>query len=363
MTLLSRYLLRQALFFVGVCLGGGIGIYLLVDLFSRISDFFEAGMGLGTIGLYFLAKVPLILSQAMPSIVLLALVLMLSFMQRSRETLALESGGISPLILTRFLIGFGLALFLLQLFFSQFIAIRGERMANAIWNEHVRQWSLNTRGVDNLWFKDGPKTVSIGKYWPGDRRGERLVVYYLADDFQEVVKILEAQQFFVSGSEWELQNVIERQPGSYAISKQERAGLQVDQNMEALMATAETKDDGTSFDPVSLPLWQLGSYIRELERSGSNVERLKTSWHIKWAYSFSLVIMVLLAFSITSMFENLYLNVGIGLVSIFIFYVVFISGTTAAQEGYIPPWLGAWAGNFLLGGAVGFRMIVLGRLR
>ena len=95
MSLMSRYLLRQNLFLMFMVLGVGIGLYLLSDLFDRLDDFLEAGVSAKVAITYFVVKTPLIISQILPAVFLIACILQLCIMARSRELVALQAGGIS----------------------------------------------------------------------------------------------------------------------------------------------------------------------------------------------------------------------------------------------------------------------------
>jgi lipopolysaccharide export system permease protein len=65
---LSRYLLRQNLFYLLTTLAVGTALYLMSDLFDRLDDFMEAGLGMATALRYFAVKIPLIISQIMPAV-------------------------------------------------------------------------------------------------------------------------------------------------------------------------------------------------------------------------------------------------------------------------------------------------------
>jgi lipopolysaccharide export system permease protein len=360
-SILIRYLWQQALFYLLLCLGVGVGVYLLVDLFSRMPELLDAGLPVGTIGLYFLAKVPLVVSQAMPAVLLLALVLLLSLMHRNNEILALETGGVSSAVFVRFFLGLGFVLFVVQLAFSQFIAIRGEQMANRIWLEGVKSRSVEKLALKDVWFQEGLKTVHLTRYLPYSREATGVSIYFRSDDGRVIDRIIEAERLDCSGKEWILQNVLEHEPERFLTRRHPETRITIGQDMQALAMTTEIKDDGTSFDPVALPLWELSRHIERLQETGSNVERLRTSWHMKWSYAFSMVVMALVAASWMGMLSNLYLSVGMSMFMVFIFYMLFLSGISAAQEGAIPPFLGAWLGNILLGGFALVRLALVRR--
>ncbi|HBR06400.1 MAG TPA: LPS export ABC transporter permease LptG, partial [Desulfovibrio sp.] len=112
-----------------------------------------------------------------------------------------------------------------------------------------------------------------------------------------------------------------------------------------------------SEDRTQLPIWRLSAVINELRESGSNVERLRTAWHSRFSYAFSIAVMALLALALSSWSENLYLNIGLALALVFIQYGLHAVGVTAGNKGVLAPLPAAWAGNVLFGLAAGGRLI------
>ena len=102
MTLLSRYLIRQNLFLLFAILLMSTGLYLLTDFFERLDNFLESGTSAKMVLIFFSVKIPLIISQILPAVFMLAMVAQMNFLQRSRELIALTAGGISPMALVRF---------------------------------------------------------------------------------------------------------------------------------------------------------------------------------------------------------------------------------------------------------------------
>ncbi len=89
---LSRYLIRQNLFLMIICLAVGTCIYLLSDVFDRLDDFIRAGLGVETILFYFLVKIPVIVSQLMPAIFLLAMVIQMGVFDPKQGTSRVAGG-------------------------------------------------------------------------------------------------------------------------------------------------------------------------------------------------------------------------------------------------------------------------------
>jgi lipopolysaccharide export system permease protein len=347
---LSRYLLRQNLFYLLTTLAVGTALYLMSDLFDRLDDFMEAGLGMATALRYFAVKIPLIISQIMPAVFLVSVVVQLCLMARSRELLALRSGGVSLASLTWFVVLYSIFWCLGQLVFSQFVGVYGEREAARIWSEQVRGNLAERKVLANVWFKDGDSVVELGQLWPARGLATGVTVFEMTPDRQALTRILTAQRAQAAPGRWRLLGVQEMHPGDFSVTPMKDLVLPFQQDP----ATFLLVDSAT--DPSRLPLWTLSRVIGELDASGSNVERLLTSWHMKWAYAFSVLAMGLIALAMVTLFENVYLNVALSLVVTFAYYAVFMVGVTLGQKGILPPWMGAWLGNLV------FYTLAAGRL-
>ena len=111
MILLDRYLCKQFARNLLLVLAALLTIYLLIDFFERIDDFVERGKSLSLAAKYFVLKIPLIVGQLTPVIILLGGIIVLGLLNHHGEILALKAVGIlrsaspchyrhSPLIFT-----------------------------------------------------------------------------------------------------------------------------------------------------------------------------------------------------------------------------------------------------------------------
>ena len=347
---LSRYLLRQNLYLMGICLAVGTCIYLLSDVFDRLDDFIRAGLGAETILLYFVVKIPMIVSQLMPAIFLLAMVLQFGILTRSREMLALRAGGVSFVWFIRFFIIYALIWSCGQLIFSQFLGVFGDYEAHRIWKEDVHKRYMDELTIKKLWFRDGPFIVTAEEAFPGKSRAEGITVYEFTTDNQELIRILTARKALVDDQGWGLLDVYELDTRTFVGVNRLSQFLSVRQNLKAY-AAVEVKGDKSR-----LSLFQLSKAIKKLQESGSNVEILQTLWHSKLSYAFSVLVMALLALALVTWSENMYANIGLALLFVFTQYGIHVMGVTAGEKGVLPPIVAAWLGNGVMGSLAGMRL-------
>jgi lipopolysaccharide export system permease protein len=337
---LGAYVVRQNLFLMAICLGVGTFIYLLSDLTDRLDHFLDAGLSARQILTYFAVKMPLIFAQILPAVFLLAVVLQIGLMVRSREMMALRAGGVSIGWFLRFFLVYALVWSVGQLVFSQFIASYGEQEATRIWREEVRKRQLDKRVLKNLWFREGPYIVHAGEAQPTQSRVKDVTVYEFDSDTGRLSRILTAKKGLVDEHGWGLLDVWEIETADFESLKLLTHFIPVRQDMRGFLSA-------DSNDKADLPLWRLGKMIEELRESGSNVERLRTAWHGKWSYAFSMLTMALLALAMCTIFENLYVNLVLSLLVIFGYYGLYVVGITTGQKGLMPPLVGAWLANML----------------
>ena len=347
---LSRYLIRQNLFLMAICLAAGTCLYLLSDVFDRLDDFIRAGLGAETILFYFFVKIPLIVSQLLPAIFLLAMVVQLGVLTRSKEMLALRAGGVSFAWFIRFFLVYALVWSGGQLVFSQFLGVFGEYEANRIWKEDVRKKQLDELTIHKLWFRDGPFIVRAEEAFPSQSRATGVTVYEFATDNQELIRILTAKKALIDDNGWGLLEVHELDTRSFISVDRVSQFLSVRQNLKAYAAVE------LQGDKAQLPLTELSKVIDKLEESGSNVEILRTVWHGKLSYAFSIAVMAMLALCLITWSENVYANIGLSLVLIFVQYGMHVVGATAGEKGVLPPILAAWLGNIVMGGVASLRL-------
>lgn len=351
---LGQHLARQNVFYILICLAGGTSIYLLSDLFDRLDDFVDAGLGLSAMLYYFAIKIPVIFSQILPAVFLLSVIIQLGIMNRSREITALQAGGISRNWFVKFFVIYAILWSCFQLVFAQYIGVYGEQEAGRVWKEDVRQKQLDEIPLTNLWFRDGPYTVHANTAVPALSRAMGITVYEFELDSHRLIRIISAQKALVDEHGWGLVEAQELDTRNFASIHRKTQFLPIRQSLKAFREAEDSSQYG------KLPIWELSSLISQLEISGSNVEGLKTIWHSKLSYAFAIVTMALLALAVTSFLSNVYAGIGVSLMLIFGYYALYIVGISAGQKGLLPPMAAAWLANGVFSVMAGLRLLWVG---
>jgi len=345
--ILPRYLIKQNLFYLAVIFGAGVAIFILVDLFDRLDDFLDAGLGMRNVALYFAYKIPSMVSQIAPAVFLLAVLIQLGLMHKSRELTALAACSIPYSRLVRIFVGYGLICCLVQLLFSQFVGVVGFRESRRIWDEQVRGRQVEGRALSNVWFREGDRIVHLTRVTPEPGTGTGITVHILNPGDTSLKTVIRADRFRAVNGTWTLMQGRISAPHRF-----ETTGF-AEHTLDLTTDPADFRVIDPKVKLQSLPAWQLQTMIERLEQSGSNVERLKAALHMKIAYGFSIVVMTLIALALATRFTNVYVLVPLGLILVFVYYVAFVLGVTAGEKNLLPPALGPWMANLVFGAAAG----------
>ncbi len=94
--IIQRYIARRYCAYLGILFFGLTGLYLLIEAFERLPDFLGKGVSFLTILVYFALLCPKIIYQLCPLAILLAGLLTMVTLGKSKEIMAMRSVGISP---------------------------------------------------------------------------------------------------------------------------------------------------------------------------------------------------------------------------------------------------------------------------
>ncbi len=342
MSVLNKYLLRQNLFYTAVLLFSGTMVYLIVDFVGRMNAMVEAGLGAIQVLEYFVFKMPLIVSQTLPAIFMLGVLIQLAMMHRSNELVAMESSAISFRKPAVFFVGYALVVFLLLFVFSETLGVRGEQVTRQIWNEDVRDRQAAAEGLEDVWFKDRDYMIHIERAHIEEGKGEDFTAYKRSDPGM-IREIIKAPGFEIHKNRLVLRDVTIFKP--HSLERQSAQEMEIEVKID--LRSFALVDSDLPYQAWSI--FTLAGLVSQLKEGGSNVEKISTALHSKIAYPFALVVMTLLALALFTRIRNIYALVTLGLVIVFFYYTVYVFGVSYAEEGLVSPFFGAWTANLFFG--------------
>ncbi len=219
--LLDRYLFKQYAKNLLLVLASLVTIYLLIDFFERIDDFVERDKSLGLAAKYFMLKIPLIIEQMSPIIILLGGIIVLGILNHHGEILALKAVGIHTFRITIPIIATAVVFTLLTLAFAEWIVSPTTASTNAIFIEQVRQ--EKPKGIlrkNRLYYNDEQGFYSFEKHEQDDNRFNSFI-FTSWDENYSLATFLTADSAFWDKGEWTFINsrIKQRKPdGNYQVS-------------------------------------------------------------------------------------------------------------------------------------------------
>jgi lipopolysaccharide export system permease protein len=357
MRLLDRYIARECLKILLLCLVIFMGIYVIVDLFEKFSRFLEARVPLGLILYYYFFSLPTIFTQVLPVAVLLASLLSLGSMARHNEVLAMKMGQASTLRIALPCIGVGLAASLAAWTATEYVGPRTSERALNIWQTRVRHLPAYrvTRDSD-IWYRARDNRfvhISLIETQSGVIRG--MSVFDLSPEF-DLVRRVDAREATWAAGAWTLRN------GYQLDLKAEPVRIEPFRELSVTLSESPEEFARVARSPQEMSYVQLREYIQRLVGSGVNANRYRVDLYAKVATALVSVVMALIgvSFGLRTGKAGVMLWVGACIPIGFLYWMVLSIGIAFGRGGVLPPLVAAWLPNLIFGSA---GLISLWRLR
>ena len=326
-----------------LCITTVLTIYLVVDFFEKLRKFSKYDADLSLILSFFAYRIPDITFLLAPLGILMASILTIGGLNRTREITAMRSFGLSFFqIATPFFV-FGvfvsLLSFILTAIFIPLANIKAEFVENVLIKH---QPEALRSSPDRLWLRVAEgQLLQIDSVGPDGRLITGIHHYRLSDPFG-LSEIVTATGGTYREEEWVLENIIERQigdDGRVLMSEELRRTM-------ALSLTPRDLKNLVSQNPKHMTLYRLKDSIQRLTLDGHNTQRYATDYWSRIAYATVPFVMTLLGVSISlrgtgGRFIGTAKGVGQTLAIGFLFWAVHSVGVVLGQNGAVMPVVGS----------------------
>lgn len=345
MRIVSRYILWRLAGYAGAVLTAVVAIYLTVDFFERVDNFLDAGQTIGRTLVYLAFKTPAIIAQILPLSVLLAVLIVFGLMARHHELIALKSCGVSVYALVRPVFGFGVAVTLILVLFSEVVVPSATARSNRIWSTRHGESGAVVSRSRNIWLRDERRILFVRFFNRDEAAIYGLTLYGFDSDFR-LARRVDARRGEFSGGRWRLEGVLEqrREAGSEAYAVETHAEL-----VEALPLTPEDLA-GVVKSSEEMNFAELREYVREVEAGGYDATRYRVDLHAKVAFPLICLILGFLGVGMaarTGLAEGMPVAVASGLGLGFLYWVLHSFNLSLGYGGMLPAPVAAWAANFV----------------
>lgn len=360
MRLLDRYLLRELLIPLGLCLGGFLVFWLVFDLLNVLDDFRRAGLGLFSIAAYYVYRLPEMLLVVMPVALLLGLLYALTHHGRYHELTAIMAAGISVWRWSLPYFGVGLLFSFVLYFLNEGPANAGndaaERLLRSGTQQNAdRQWHgrLNFRNEreDRTW---NCEAVHLGT---GELRSPH-VDYGVGDGTR--------RQIYAASARWTAGHwtFLDARVYSYDYTTNTLPAPILVTNMLAVVELTESPALMRSEIKISgmgrlhatnrpeltiaeiLDYQHLHPHLAPRDRA-----LLETQLQARLAAPWTCLVVVFIAlpFGAATGRRNVFVGVASSIVICFLYFIISKVTIALGTSGHLPPAIAAWTPNFFFG--------------
>ncbi len=344
-SILFKYIVQDTIKYFFIVLAAVIGIYIAVEFFEKIDNFYEVGLPLTRAVYYFSLKLPLMVAQVMPVCILLAVIISLGLMNKNNEIIALRSGGIGVyyILFPVLFVGFMACIF--QFMLSETIVPISYGEANKIWIGEIKRQSLVVSREKNIWIRGNGKISHI-KYYNADT-GEIFGVTLNKFDINfNIVERVDAQKGVFKQGRWFLNDImqqnLDKEEGNYKVAfheeKVEDLGFLPDDLKHVIKKSEE------------MNFIELLKYVRKVEAEGYNPASYRVDLYAKFANPFICIILCMVGVGIAikkGIHEDMPANIVYGIGAAFLYFISYSFCLSLGYGEMLPPLVAVIVTNFI----------------
>ena len=343
MSIIEKYLTRE--FFKNFCIVIVTisGIWIIYDFVDEVDDLLESGLGFFKATFVFFAYIPFI--SFIPAATLLSILFTLGLMSKNNEILALKSSGVSVYYLLR-------SIFIIGVMLSAFYFILAEQIMpvikskeREIWTEIRKDNNVVKSKKESTWIKNGNIISRISHFNPKKKVAFNIALYYFDNGFN-LERRIDAKKGVYRDGRWFLYEIIEQR-----FDKRNRIPrVTIHKTMEEDLDFTPEDLSSTVKKSEEMNFSELREYIEKIESEGYDATIYKVDLYAKTALPFICIIMCIAGAGIAlnrRLRDSLPLIILSGLGVIFLYYVFYSFCLSIGYGGMIPPFISAWAANFI----------------
>ncbi len=358
MTVVHRYILATYMKYFAIVLVMVVLIYLAIDFFGRIDRFLASPVSGYDTALYFVYKLPLIVSQITPIGVLLAVLVVFGLMSRNNELIALKSGGISSFYLLKPIAVAGVVFSVALFVFSEVAVPVSTAKSNEI--DALRR-GTESRGMlssqKDIWIRHARGLAHVRYFHPREAVLFGVSLYFM-DDHYRLTRRIDARKAVYADGRWLFLESMVQQFGK------ESGDIQIDYLEEAAFELDLAPSDFQRIIVESgemgfLALWR---YIARVEAEGYDATEYRVDFYGKTAFPFVCLIMALMGSAIAlrgKTRDSMAVSFAYGIVLAFAYWTVYSFSISMGYGGLLPSWLSAWTANILYGLGTAFLLLYI----
>ena len=346
MSILLKYILREHLKILALCLAMLLLVYLTIDFFGKIGRLIQDDASFSMIFLYFGLKIPKVVFDIAPIGMLIATLVVLGLQSRHNEIVAMKSNGISLRYATSpiLILAFVLSLILCAGNLS-FIPLTKQK-ADFVQAVKIKKYQEQSYfGQSRLWLRDGRHTfLNVGFADSIHRVLHDVTLYTLRDDFT-LEETIEAKRIQHENGRWMMYEG--------RIRRFSADGTMTESTFEMEAAALKRRPEefkGLDVNTDKMKFVELRKYINRLSKDGYDADRFRVDLYNKISLPFVNFVMALIAIPfglVQARSRGIARGVGISLFIGSCYWIVHSIALSMGHAGLIPPLLAGTLANLL----------------
>ncbi len=347
---ISKYLCKEFFKLLLLCQAVFVSLYLAIDFIQKVGDFMEAGAANHAMFMFYIYKLPLVVTQMAPAACLISVVVLFSFMKKNNEITALKACGVSVIRMSLPVLTASICLTLAVFLFSELLVPYASKKSNDIWYSEVKKRSQE-RYYDHvfIWYR-GEQAIYWMRYFDIVRMEMTTPTFYFFDDEFHLSEMIDAKKATWVEDSWKVEDGIIlklRDDKSYGVEKFNEMDLVLPETPESFVKIDKS--------PQEMSYWELRRHAEKTAHEGYDDTRFIVDQHLKLAFPLLSFIMVLMGIPIALILKKggPPLAVCLGIATCFLYIMTIGLTRSFGYAGILPPILSAWLANilFLLLGA------------
>lgn len=342
MRLLRRYVARAWLRMFGAAMAVAASLFLVIDVVDRLGEVLPFSPSWLAIASYFVFKLPKILFDIFPAASLLATLIAIAGLSRSRELAAMRSCGIGDRSIAAPVLACAFALSVGALFWSENVVPVAATRSRWLWDVELKQKVY--RGVfdaASLWFQSERGFVHIRRYDAGARVISGLSLYE-ADPQFGLQRVIEVESMNWKDDRWVSSGGFVKEVAAESLDLRPLAPgeFELREDPENLAARKRR--------PEEFSFQQLRAQIAQLESRGLAADEYLVDLHHKVAWPFAGFFVALVGLPLALRARpgaGLARGAGVGMVVGFSYWIVTGLALSAGRTGGLSPIVAAWTAN------------------
>ncbi|MDQ6960775.1 MAG: LptF/LptG family permease [Mariprofundaceae bacterium] len=327
-----------------------LAIFMIAEAFDK-ARYLGHGLTTGLMIEYLLLKIPFMVSEFMPVILLLAASIFIAELSRNHELVAMRAAGLGVNKIMVPLLSVAVLAAGITFIIGEWIAPVTNQRLDVIDRINIHHRPDTRHGIQ--WLKDGHRFFRLQPL--GKQSGEQQfhLVMLKTDDAGHWVERVGAARASYQNGLWSLTDVNISRPGEEGMTLSHLANFQLASGTGPGMADPPS--------PRHMRFMELLHYAGSLEQAGLSSARFRFSLHRKLAVPALCLVMVLLAATLcmdigshgSTSSRGIAASIGLGLGA----YVMGSATQITAAAAYLPPGFAAWLPDMVATGLTGFLLL------